>query len=162
MKIRITHHAGWISLICCLFLFCTAARPGTGSASSSTTHPLGTTFWIYRDVTSVFTAAWSPDGKYLALGDGAGTVQIRKALTGATVLTIRGHANHVWAVAWSPDGKRLASASWDQTVQMWDAATGKHLMTYRGHDDIVCAIAWSPDSKRIASAAYDLRIWQAL
>jgi len=123
--------------------------------------PLGTTLWIYRGAASVFTAAWSPDGTRLALGEADGTVQIRDAITDDVLFTAHGHTNHVWALAWSPDGKRLASASWDKTVQVWNAVTGERMLTYRGHTDIVGAVAWSPDGTRIASAGDDVRIWQA-
>src|SRR6266568_2292358 len=150
-----------LSWLIVLLAACSVADPAVGSARAATTLPLGTTFWTYRGVSSVFTAAWSPDGKHLALGEADGTVQVRDAITNDILFTIHGHASHVWAVAWSPDGKRLASASWDKTVQVWEVTTGHRILTYRGHADIVGAVAWSPDGKRIASVGDDVRIWQA-
>src|SRR5947199_377104 len=84
-----------------------------------------------QSVSSVFTVAWSQDGKRLALGYADGSVQVYNATNGKIDFTARGHSGHVWALAWSPDGKRLASASWDRTVQIWDSSTGSSLLTYR-------------------------------
>src|SRR5438552_3078149 len=125
--------------------------------------PLGTTFLTTQSASSVFTVAWSPNGRRLALGFADGSVQVRNATTGKIDFTIQGHTGHVWALAWSHDGKRLASASWDHTVQVWDASTGTSLLTYRGHTDLVLAVAWSPDGTRIASAGSDdtVQIWNA-
>src|SRR6266852_8804115 len=149
-----------LALSCLIMLLaaCSVADFAADSAHTATAQPLGTTFWTYRSVSSVFTAAWSPDGKRLALGEADGTVQVRDAITDDILFTVHGHANHVWAVAWSPDGKRLASASWDKTVQVWDAATGERLLTYRGHTESVLSVAFSPDGKRLASAAHDQEV----
>src|SRR6266487_1447737 len=80
--------------------------------------PLGTTFLTTQSASSVFSVAWSSDGRRLALGYADGSVQVRNATTSKIDFTIRGHIGHVWAVSWSPDGKRLASASWDYTVHV--------------------------------------------
>ena len=89
---------GWLIV---LLAACSMADPAVGSAHPIKALPLGTTLWTYRGVSSVFTAAWSPDGKRLALGEADGTVQVRDAITDDILFTAHGHANHVWAVAWS-------------------------------------------------------------
>src|SRR5260370_2000534 len=139
------HRFGRVLALGCLVVFLAAcvAIVSPAVAAPAVALPLGTTLWTYRGVSTVFTAAWSPDGTRLALGEADGTVQVRDAITDDILFTVHGHANHVWAVAWSPDGKRLASASWDKTVQAWNAATGERLLTYRGHTDLVLAVAWS-------------------
>src|SRR5438034_1579449 len=103
---------------------CSVLPVSTVASDQSLHIPLGTTFLTPQSASSVFTVAWSPDGKRLALGYADGSVQVRNATTGKIDLTVRGQIGHVWAVAWSPDGKRLASASWDHTVQVWDASAG--------------------------------------
>src|SRR6266700_4031706 len=50
-----------LSWLIVLLAACSVADPAVGSARAATTLPLGTTFWTYRGVSSVFTAAWSPD-----------------------------------------------------------------------------------------------------
>src|SRR5437764_741139 len=151
---------GWFVL---LLTACSFVHPAVGSAPHATSIPLGTIFRSYRAPFSVIAAAWSPDGKHLALGEDDGTVEVLDAGKGSVHFSVLGHRNHVWAAAWSPDGKRIASGSTDGTVQVWDATTGKLVLTYRGHSNGVQAIAWSPDSKRIASGAWDatVQIWDA-
>src|SRR6266480_7295826 len=95
-----------------LFIACSARVLPAVVSEQTKRIPLGTTFLTTRSASSVFSVAWSPDGKHLALGYADGSVQVRNAKTGNILYTIQGHLNHVWSLAWSPDGKRLASASW--------------------------------------------------
>ncbi|WP_254449302.1 NACHT domain-containing NTPase [Anabaena sp. UHCC 0253] len=60
---------------------------------------------------SVYSLAFSPDGKYLVTGDSDGRVQIWNAITGREILTLLGHSSGVYSVAWSGDGLTLASGS---------------------------------------------------
>jgi eukaryotic-like serine/threonine-protein kinase len=120
----------------------------------------------------VFTAAWSPDGRYIASAGGNKAINSRRgdtkvhvwnAQTGDDVYVYLGHSYVVRKVAWSLDGTRIASASEDGTVQVWDAITGNNPLIYRGHNGAVIALAWSPDGTRIASASADktVQIWDA-
>jgi tRNA A-37 threonylcarbamoyl transferase component Bud32 len=70
---------------------------------------------------SVFSVAFSPDGRRLASGHYDGTVKVWDAASGQEILTLKGHTDRVASVAFSPDGRQIASASWDQTVKVWDA-----------------------------------------
>jgi WD40 repeat protein len=74
---------------------------------------------------SIFTAAWSPDGRRLA------------------------------TVAWSSVGKYLAAIGDDDRTRVWDAQTGEGLLTLSGHSDSVSSVAWSPDGKRLATGSDD-------
>jgi WD40 repeat protein len=71
----------------------------------------------------VSTAAFSPDGRFLAWSEADETsLQVRDALTGTTVLVLDGHEASPTLLAFSPNGKRLASASRDFSVLLWDVA----------------------------------------
>src|SRR5207248_943716 len=114
----------FIASVCCILLLSGCITSKASLSLAPTPLPLGTTIYTYRGDPPLYAVAWSPDGKRIASGDAAGTVQVRNATTGAIVFSVHGHTNIVWAVAWSPAGKRIASASWDNTVQVWDAYTG--------------------------------------
>jgi WD40 repeat protein len=45
-------------------------------------------------------------------------LNVRDALSGQELLTLRGHSDSISGVAYSPDGKRLATASTDRTVKV--------------------------------------------
>ena len=120
---------------------------------------------IYRRHSdAVESAAWSPDGKYIASASNDRTVQFWEALTARHVQTYRGHSDIVESAAWSPDGKYIASASADTTVQVWEALSARRVQTYRGHFFAVPSATWSPDGKYIASASFDrtVQIWLVL
>ena len=152
---------GWFVMTAMLFIACSSRLVPAVVSEQAKSIPLGTTFLTTKSAASVFTDAWSPNGKLLALGYADGSVQVRDAATGKIDFNVLGHRSHVWALAWSPDGQRLASGSWDTTVQVWNATTGHQIFTYRGHADIIGSLAWSPDGKRIASVDDQLRVWEA-
>ncbi len=113
---------------------------------------------------SVWTVAYSPDGKRIATASADKTAKIWDAATGKLLLTLVGHTDSVHVIAFSPDGKHLATASDDHTAKIWDAATGKELFTLSGHQDIVFSVAYSPDGRLVATAGTNdrtVRIWDA-
>ncbi|MCX5637545.1 MAG: protein kinase [Planctomycetota bacterium] len=105
-------------------------------------------------------AAFSPDGKKIALGFYF-WVKIREMATGHEIMTLYGHNGTVTSLLFSPDGKRIVSGSADSTIKVWDAETGLEVMTLRGHQGPVSSIAFSPDGKRIVSGGSDgtVKVW---
>ena len=110
--------------------------------------------------------AWSNDGKLLALGTYK-EVRLVDPATGATVATLKGHAEQVRAVAFSADGKLLAAAgglpAQRGEVKIWDVENRKELLTIKGHTDCIYAVAFSPDGKTLATSSYDklIYLWDA-
>jgi WD40 repeat protein len=112
---------------------------------------------------TVFTAAYSPDGKRVVTASQDSTARIWEATTGALLIVLSGHADAVRSAAYSPDGQRIVTASADKTAHIWDARTGSQLAVLSGHVGPVNFAAYSPDGQRIATTSDDgtLRIWDA-
>src|SRR6266705_1586210 len=77
MRLRTFRWLFAISFLLLLLSACSAV-----SAQPGSTPALGTTGLRIKNPFNVFTVAWSPNGKYLALGGTKGTVQVRDAATG--------------------------------------------------------------------------------
>jgi WD40 repeat protein/serine/threonine protein kinase len=123
-------------------------------------------------------AAFSPDGKTLALGDGEGRVQLCDVDTGRVLRTWEGRPDErgefrkvVGALAFSPDGRLLAAgfgaATWweddyEQSARVWDVASGQAVQAL-AHQNAVPALAFSADGTLLATASRDgaLRLWPA-
>jgi WD40 repeat protein len=119
----------------------------------------------FRVTPGLAAAAFSEDGKWLAVGGGelnkSGPVTLWGIRTGKARFTLFGHRDLVLALAFSPDGKTLASAGWDSSVRLWDVETGKELAVLGGHTRQVWSLAFSPDGKLLASGSADrtARLW---
>ncbi len=68
---------------------------------------------------SVYSLAFSPDGKYLASCSRDKKIKLWSLESQKEVTTLQGHSSDVYSVAFSPDGKYLASCSQDKTVKLW-------------------------------------------
>lgn len=110
---------------------------------------------------SVFSLAFSRDGRSLASGSFDQTVRFWSVSDGAAKATLTGHTQAVRAVAFSPDGRRLATGGADRVARLWDTSTGQALATLEGHTEPVCAVAFSPDGAILASGSEDrtIKLW---
>jgi WD40 repeat protein len=116
-------------------------------------------------------AAFSPDGKLVALGQGGeidtGKVHLMEVETGKLVRTISGHQYGVTDVLFTADGKHLISTGRDTTVRICQVEDGKEVLKLgepRGGQfkDWFSSIALAPDQQTIAAAdiAGKVHIWR--
>ena len=113
---------------------------------------------------SIFSVAFSPNGKQVVSGSYNGIVQLWDATTGAALQTLKGHSGWVNSVAFSPDSKQVVSGSYDGTVRLWDATTGAALQTLKGHSDSLYSVAFLLDGKQVVSGSSNetVRLWDAM
>ncbi len=82
---------------------------------------------------SIYSVAFSPDGRTLASASVDNTVRLWDVSTRQELASLKGHTDIVISVAFSPDKKRvvMASGSADKTVRLWFAATDEEVAAQR-------------------------------
>ncbi|MDZ8241553.1 MAG: hypothetical protein RMZ69_31115 [Nostoc sp. ChiQUE01a] len=110
---------------------------------------------------SVFSVAFSPDGRTIVSGSHDKTIKLWDVCTGRQIYTLEGHSSYIHSVAFSPDGKIFASGSDDKTIKLWNVTTGRQIYTIQGHSDSVRSVSFSPDGKILASGSCDktIKLW---
>ncbi|MER6274463.1 trypsin-like peptidase domain-containing protein [Streptomyces sp900105755] len=111
---------------------------------------------------SVFSLAFSPDGRTVAAGMADGTARLWDVATGQSRVLIGDRTgNAVEAIAFSPGGGVLATGSKNGAVQLWDARSGHLRTTLAGHIGPVDTLAFNPRGGTLATGGGDktVRLW---
>ncbi len=123
---------------------------------------------IPNDTIFCYCIAWSPDGKYVAVGGGdlggqgaPNQVTIFDAKTFKEAGKLLGHNGPVMCVAFSPDSKTIGTGGEEGIAGLWQTDGFKSLGTLAGHEARVKAIAFTPDGKTLVTGSHDgtVRLW---
>lgn len=117
---------------------------------------------------SVFTAAYSPDGRYLLTAGRDAHLRVWDVAAGYVEhQTIVAHMFTINHLAFSPDGRLLATCSMDKSIKLWDADTLTLLRVvdrarHAGHGTSVNKLFWPGTQNRLVSCSDDrsLAVWQ--
>ena len=99
---------------------------------------------------SVYTVAFSPDGKLLASGGDDNAVILWDVADGSESESFIEHGKSVMSIAFSPDGHLIASASLDGFVRLWPVSSERRRVSLR-HNGWVESVAFTSDGKKLAS-----------
>lgn len=118
---------------------------------------------LFRETFSnILTVAFSPDGEFLATGDGQNEIHLWQVRDRKKVQTFRGHEDWVKKITFSPDGRLLASASGDRIIKLWNVETGNWLNDLSSHTQRLMSITFSSDGEFLASVSEDrtVKLWK--
>jgi WD40 repeat protein len=111
---------------------------------------------------SVTSAALSPDGKSVLIGETAPRIRLVELESGHVEL-IPGDMGSAVSVAWSADGQTIAAGTFEGFIKLWNARTRREVAMLRGHTSILTALQFSRDGRHLVSGSYDntWRLWSA-
>lgn len=122
------------------------------------------------------TAAWSPDGHWLATAPFNRTIQLFQRRTNAEndgktppltlADTLKGHAADVRSLAWHPQGRLLAAGDNGKKIRLWDVSSRRTIQVLEGHTDVVTGLAWNAAGSLLLSYTQSEsdnrpRLWKA-
>jgi WD40 repeat protein len=116
--------------------------------------------------TSIWSVAWSSDGKQIAFADVEGTIYIYCTDQDITSACTFGEMLYSWYaqvpdildIDWNPDNTQIAIGSQDNlhSISIWDIGTQQRVAYTSGLSPI--DISWSPDGKWLAFANVDFGV----
>jgi len=106
--------------------------------------------------------AFSPDGKFLALGSADGALRLWSLSDGALSSVLTESKAPTLSVAFSPDGQVVAAGCGDGTIWLWRVSDGLRVEKLAEHRKGASSVAFSADGRTFASGGEDrtIRIWQ--
>lgn len=125
-------------------------------------------FNLEGHMNSVFTARYSPDGRFLLTAGRDAHFRVWDVKQDYQL--VQDVAAHMYAlnhIAFSPDGSMFATCSMDKSIKLWDAATFRLLKVidrsrHAGHGTSVNKLLWSSFENLLLSASDDrmISVWE--
>jgi WD40 repeat protein len=130
-------------------------------------HTLGVKQALEGHTGSVFTVAYTPDGRYLLSGSRDAHLRVWEVENGYQEHTsIIAHLFTLNHIAFSPNGRLFATCSMDKSIKVWDAQTIKLLKVidkarHAGHGTSVNKLFWSAHWNQLVSCSDDrsIAVW---
>lgn len=98
-------------------------------------------------------AAFSPNSKVLATGDGTGVLRIWSTADGSLIRRVDAHAGAVSALSWNSSSTLLASGGLDRKGVVWAAPSLEMRLRLTGHRREVSGITFLGGDDRIVTSA---------
>jgi hypothetical protein len=102
-------------------------------------------------------SAYSRDGRFAAVGDARGRLDLWDARTGKVLRGLRTEGSGVVKLAFTPDGRSLVEGRADNTVQFWSMPNGVAQRTHH-YDSESCALEFSPDGRDLLCGFNSFRL----
>ncbi|QMU28896.1 WD40 repeat domain-containing protein [Adhaeribacter radiodurans] len=124
-------------------------------------------FELSGHTNSVFTVAYSPDGRFLLSGSRDAHLKVWLATAEYTEHTsIIAHMYAINHITYSPNGKFFATCSMDKSIKVWDAEAFRLLkvidkVRHAGHGTSVNKLLWSGYRNQLVSGSDDrtISVW---
>ncbi|KAG5513737.1 hypothetical protein PMAC_000775 [Pneumocystis sp. 'macacae'] len=104
---------------------------------------------------AVTSLAYSPNGKYLAAGDGSGKIILYDANTKQIITNLWGfHVGKITSISWDPASTHICSASLDTHLYIYSVSTpDKHLVVKNAHLGGVSSVVWLSNNQVLSTGA---------
>lgn len=124
---------------------------------------------IKTGTTRNYSVAWSHNGKYIAIGQSNGWINLIDANSGKKINEWEAHtegglSTEIITIKWSLDDTLIASGGLDYSIRVWDTTNYNQIVQLKADTtkrNDINGLNWSNNNKYIASAGQDgnIRIW---